>query len=335
MGELLARQSPGSRVLITGAAGYLGSRLLARLGRSDETHGIVAVDVRPVVEHDRLPGVEYLDLDVRDPVLAEIVTDRGVQVLVHLAAIVTPDPGMDRALQYSVDVGGTENVLHACLAGGVQRLVVTSSGAAYGYHADNPRWLTEDHPLRGNEEFAYAHHKRLVEELLERWRREHPEFEQVVFRPGTILGAGTQNQITALFEASRLLGIRGGDDRFVFIWDEDVAACLEQAIRGQATGVFNLAGDGALSLEELATRLGKPLLRLPAGLVRTALAVAKPLGLSRYGPEQVRFLKYRPVLDNTRLKQVFGYVPEKTSSEAFDFYLTNRTLVPSPLGGEG
>ena len=331
MGERLARKSAGEKVLITGAAGYLGSRLLSRLAKQGDANRIVAIDVRPMATPDRWSGVQYLDLDVRDARLAEVIADHGVRLVVHLAAIVTPDPGMDRDLQYSVDVGGTENVLHACLAGGVRRLIVTSSGAAYGYHADYPRWLTEDHPLRGNEEFAYAHHKRLVEELLERGRHEHPELEQVVFRPGTILGAGTKNQITALFEASRLLGIRGADDRFVFIWDEDVAACLEQAMQSQTTGVFNLAGDGAVSLEQLAERLGKPLLRLPAGLVRTALAVARPLGLSRYGPEQVRFLQYRPVLDNGRLKRVFGYVPEMTSSEAFDVYLANRQKVFPPL----
>ena len=49
-----------------------------------------------------------------------------------------------------------------------------------------------------------------------------------------------------------------------------------------------------------------------------ALAVARPLGLTRYGPEQVDFLRYRPVLDNARLKREFGYVPALTSREAFD-----------------
>jgi superfamily I DNA/RNA helicase len=50
------------------------------------------------------------------------------------------------------------------------------------------------------------------------------------------------------------------------------------------------------------------------------LAVLKKLHLTQYGPEQVDFLRYRPVLDNRRLKQEFGYVPRKTSSEVFDFW---------------
>ena len=71
--------------------------------------------------------------------------------------------------------------------------------------------------------------------------------------------------------------------------------------------------------------MGKPLIELPADLLRAVLAVAKPLRLSRYGPEQVKFVQYRPVLDNRRLKEVFGYLPRKTSSEVFDFYLSSRS----------
>ncbi len=311
-------------VLVTGAAGHLGRKLIARLARSQDSGAIVAADVREIAARDRFEGVRYVTVDVRDPTLADLVTEHSIAVVVHLAAIVTPGPEDDRDKQYSVDVGGTENVIHACLAGGARRLIISSSGAAYGYHADHPVWLTEEHPLRGNEEFAYACHKRLVEERLAGCRDRHPELEQVIFRIGTILGDGLRNQITGIFDRPRLLGIRGGDDRFVFIWDEDVAACFEQAIDSPVTGIFNLAGDGALSMTELAARMGKRYVRLPASLVRTALAIGRPLGLTRFGPEQVNFIRYRPVLDNTKLKEEFGFAPRKTSSEVFDFYLESR-----------
>ena len=42
--------------------------------------------------------------------------------------------------------------------------------------------------------------------------------------------------------------------------------------------------------------------------------------LTQYGPEQVDFLRYRPVLVNRRLKEEFGYVPRKTSAEVFEFW---------------
>jgi UDP-glucose 4-epimerase len=230
-----------------------------------------------------------------------------------------------------VDVLGSQNVLDACVAQGVAHVVVSSSGAAYGYHADNPAWLRETDALRGNEVFAYAHHKRLVEEMLARYRTEHPALAQTVLRIGTILGERVDNQITALFEKKRLLAIRGSESPFVFIWDEDVTGAIVHALGTRRAGCFNLAGDGALPLREIARRLGKPLLALPAGLLRTSLAVGSTLGVSRYGPEQLDFLRYRPVLLNTALKEVLGYVPGKTSSEAFDAFVAARARQGRPV----
>jgi UDP-glucose 4-epimerase len=320
------------RVLVTGAAGYLGASVVeavaARAARDGDPSCLVATDVRTVPDAQRREGVEYLDLDVRDAGLADVLARHAIDTVVHLAAIVTPGPASNRELEYSVDVLGTRNVLEACVAAGVRRIVVTSSGAAYGYYADNPAWLTEDDPVRGNEEFAYSHHKRLVEEMLADYRRTHPALEQVVFRVGTILGETTRNQITALFERRRLLAIRGSASPFVFIWDRDVAGAIEHAIFDGPPGVYNVAGDGALSIQEIATRLGKRCLSLPPGLLHAVLAVLHPLRLSRYGPEQVNFLRYRPVLDNRRLKEVFGYVPKLTSTEVFELFRKARGLGP-------
>lgn len=320
------------RVLVTGAAGYLGSRLVESLARPvDATRHLdtlVATDVREVTPGQRLPGVEYAVADVRSPDLAGLMRRHSVDTVVHLAAIVTPGPRSNREFEYSVDVLGTRNVLDGCVAAGVKRIIVTSSGAAYGYHADNPAWLTEDQPVRGNEAFAYSHHKRLVEEMLADYRRTHPELEQVVFRVGTILGETTRNQITALFEKPRLIAIRGSASPFVFIHDRDVVGAIEHAIFSGPPGVYNVAGDGALSIQEIAARLGKRCVTLPAPVLRAALAVLHPLRLSRYGPEQVDFLRYRPVLDNRRLKQAFGYVPRLTSSEVFELFRKARGLGP-------
>ena len=49
--------------------------------------------------------------------------------------------------------------------------------------------------------------------------------------------------------------------------------------------------------------------------------------LSRYGPEQVKFLQYRPVLDNQKLKNEFGHTPVKTSKEAFLYYAEKNNLL--------
>ncbi|MCD4524534.1 SDR family oxidoreductase [Nocardioides sp. cx-173] len=312
-------------VLVTGGGGFLGSSVVRGLGAAG--HTVTSADLR--LPATPAPGVQHVVMDVTDRAAVDAgIAAAAPEVVVHLASIVTPGKGSTRALEYAVDVDGSRHVIDACVAHGVRRLVVSSSGAAYGYHADNGAahggWLTEDDPVRGNEQFAYSHHKRLVEELLAAARAEHPELEQVVLRIGTILGASVDNQITALFERPRLLKIRGADSPFVFIWDTDVVAVIERAVTGEATGIFNVAGDGALTIDEIAALLGKPTLVVPEPVLRAALAVGSRLGLTPYGPEQTLFLQYRPVLDNSRLKERFGYRPTRTSREAFDEWRMRR-----------
>lgn len=261
----------------------------------------------------------YEPLDITDPeALLPQLRKHRIDVVVHLAAIVNPGPKITRQQEFKVDVEGSRNVIRACLEAGVRRLVVSSSGAAYGYHRDNPEWISEDQPLRGNAEFAYSDHKRQVEGLLAEARVQHPELEQVIFRIGTILGLTVDNQITALFERKRILAIAGSDSPFVFVWDQDVVAAMLRAATVGPAGIFNLAGDGAVTVRELARTLRKTTLTVPAWLLTVALWVGKRLRVSRYGPEQVGFLRYRPVLSNARLKAVFGYTPRLTSLEALE-----------------
>lgn len=309
------------RVLVTGGCGFLGTHVAAALVAHPGVAVVVAADVRRP-EHP-LDGVQYEECDVtRSGAVAPVLERHEIDVVVHLAAIVSP--GRDHDLEYRVDVEGTRNVLDACIASGVRRIVVSSSGAAYGYHADNPAWLRESDPLRGNDEFPYARHKRLVEEMLAEARIEHPALEQVVFRIGTILGPTVANQITALWDGRRILAVRGSDSPFVFAWVDDVAAAIVRAATDGPAGIYNVAGDGRLTVHEIAARLGKPVLTVPAGVLAFALRIGRMLRLTVHGPEQVGFLRYRPVLANDAVKNEFGFIPTHTSAEAFDAYLATH-----------
>ena len=306
-----------TRVLITGGGGFLGSHVADALAARADVNLVVAADLR---RPRARAGILSAFLDVTDAdSIAPVLREHRIDTVVHLAAIV--NPGADVAQEYRVDVTGSENVLAACVETGVRRIVVSSSGAAYGYHSDNSEWIDEDHPLRGNDAFPYSRHKRLVEEMLAAYRTHHPELEQVIFRIGTILGPRVQNQITALWDNRRILRIAGADSPFVFVWVDDVAAAMTRAATDGPAGIFNVAGDGRVTVPEIAARLGKPLLTLPAWALSLALRIGRMLRLTIHGPEKVPFLRYRPVLANARLKDEFGFTPARTSREAFDEYV--------------
>lgn len=330
----------GRSVLVTGASGLIGRRLVRALSMDRRRiTRIVAIDVREPTPAERCLGVEYRTVDVCAPELSELIAECRTDTVVHLAAIVTPPPGCTREAQHAVDVGGTANVLSACIRSGVRKLIVTSSGAAYGYHRDNAALLTEDAPLRGNPEFAYSDHKRQVEEMLAQHRRDHPELQQLIFRLGTVLGDSVSNQITAIFEKPVVVGVRGSATPFVFVWDDDVAACLAQGVHGAGAGIYNLVGDGVITLPEIASALGKPFAAVPAAVLTTAIGVLQRSGLTQYGPEQVDFLRHRPVLSNEKLKREFGYEPRLSTREAFERWRTRgkrrSVVITGGAGGIG
>jgi UDP-glucose 4-epimerase len=311
-------------VLIFGGGGYIGSECLKRLAaRAQELGTIICADVREVPAGRRLPEVTYIVSDIRHDDLAALMRQHAVDCVVNLAAIVAP--GMDRDFEYQVDVVGARRVLEACVEAGVTQLVYTSSGAAYGYYADNPRWIEEDHPIRGNVEFSYSDHKRMVEEMLAEYRRDHPQLRQLIFRPGTVLGEHTNNRITNLFHRKVLVGVTGTDTPFVFVWDQDVAEAVAKGILENRDGIYNLVGDGVVTFPQIAALTGAKFVQLRPAVMRLLIGILRKLGLVDYGPEQVLFIQYRPCMSNKKLKEEFGFTPTMDSKQAFEFYLSHAT----------
>ena len=322
-------------VLVTGAAGYVGSLVVAALAR--ERRGIdtiVATDLREVPAAERAAGVVYHAADINSAELRELVGEHGIDTVVHLAAVVTPPPGDRREAQHAVDVLGTDNVVAACLEHGVRKLVYTSSGAAYGYLPDNPPRLTEEHPLRAHEEMAYAWHKRLVEERLAKLRDEHPELEQLVLRVSTVLGETVANQITALFERPVVIGLAGVDSPFCFVRDADLVRIILDGVHGEAAGVYNVTGDGVLTLREIARAMGRAYVPVPEPLLGRTLDLLYERGLAVRGSEALLFLRHRPVLANDALKRDLGG-PLDTSREVFERYRRARGAAGSTADPRG
>jgi UDP-glucose 4-epimerase len=103
-----------------------------------------------------------------------------------------------------------------------------------------------------------------------------------------------------------------------------VVTCLARGALGPQTGVFNLTGDGVMTLREIASAMGRRYVALPTRWVQTGLRALERLDLAPYGPEQTLFLEHRPVLSNARLKSEFGLAPRQSSREVFEAYRATR-----------
>src|SRR3954449_9879171 len=149
-------------VAVTGPTGDLGIALVSALDRSRRVRKIVGMARRPFdPESQGWKKVEYRQGDVQDK---KSVRDavKGADVVVHLAFAIIGAGSKSRA----VNVDGSRNVFEAAIEAGAERLCYASSVAAYGFHQDNPDWLTEDVPPRGTESMPYSHQKAEVEKVL-------------------------------------------------------------------------------------------------------------------------------------------------------------------------
>ncbi|MCT8334071.1 NAD-dependent epimerase/dehydratase family protein [Leptospira sp. 85282-16] len=310
------------RVLITGGAGYIGTSLIQHISKSYPNWKIFSTDIKPFNGLENFSNVEFqiLDITKKEEVIS-LIQKWKPNSIVHLASILNPPPGMSEEIQHKIDVEGTRNVLDGAVLSQTEQVIITSSGAAYGYHKDNKDWIEETDPIRGHSAFVYSRHKKEVEELLVSYRNQHPELKQLILRPGTILGATVNNLITDMFRKPFVMGVFGHLSPFVFIWDEDVIQIIIKGILEKKEGQFNLAGDGAMTLKEISSMIKKPYLPIPAFLLQSVLFILRMFRLTQYGPDQIDFLRYRPVLSNKKLKTEFGYTPNFTSKETFIQYL--------------
>lgn len=202
-----------------------------------------------------LRKTEYRQGDVLDRAAVDaLVAD--ADAVVHLAFIIMGDQEESRR----INLEGSENVFAAAAAAErVQRLVYTSSVAAYGFHADNPQPLTEDVPARGSREHYYSAEKAELEETL--WTAVAGSgLDVYVFRPCIVAGPDALMPIREIpwpLRRSPVTVLPDTGIPFQLVHHDDVATALVAAARGAGPpGTYNLAGPGEITLGDVARELG-------------------------------------------------------------------------------
>jgi UDP-glucose 4-epimerase len=302
------------RILLTGLSTYWGGRLAQALERDPEVEAIIGVDRRP--PKVELHRTEFVRVHDSHSLIRRIVEAAEIDTVVDTRLVVDSIVTTPR-LAHENNIMGTTNVLAACGGEGnpVRKFVFKSSASYYGAEQDDPAFFTEDmerpHPPRTPIERDIVEAEAAVRAFAHR----HPHVTVTVLRFVSGLGPALRTSLSHLFALPAIPGILGFDPRFQFIHEDDLAGCLEHAVRNDLPGVYNGGGDGVLVLSEIAGLLGKPLLPLlpPVG-TGLAASLLRRAG-ARISPETLGLLRYGRGLDNRKLKAT-GYRYRYTSRES-------------------
>ena len=185
--------------LVTGGTGFIGSYLVKELAAREQKVRIIARSPRSA---SRLPAEVAMKFgDIKDPTKVD-ESLKGVQTVYHCAAAMHGD----WADFYSNTVEGTRNLLDSIARSNVKKLIYLSSLGVIDYKKmRNRSELTEDSPVESQptRRGFYTKAKKEAEDLVWKFKEQHPDISVVIVRPGLVYGRESN---TILNNAGVLLG---------------------------------------------------------------------------------------------------------------------------------
>jgi UDP-glucose 4-epimerase len=312
------------RVVVTGASGNVGSRVVPALLHSGKVDEIVGVVRRPPTE-GWPSAVRWVGCDIgaegADGVVQAAVEQ--ADAVVHLAWQLQPSRDLDRMRRTNVD--GSRRVFDAAAAAGVPVVYASSVGAYSAGPKDRP--VDESWPTGGIPTSAYSRHKSEVEGMLDEVERA-VDLRVVRMRPALIFQAAAGSEIARYFLGPfvplsaiqrKLLPVLPVFDRLVFqaVHADDVAAAIAAAVLDSGIrGAFNLAADPVIDGEMLADLLDARPVRTPLTAIRGVADAAWRSRLQPTDPGWVDLAAGAPVMSTTRAREVLGWSPRMTSTDA-------------------
>ncbi|MBK0866216.1 NAD-dependent epimerase/dehydratase family protein [Saccharopolyspora sp. HNM0986] len=317
-------------VLVTGVSSFLGGHLAARLAADPAIERVLGVDTappRPDLQR-RLGRTEFVRADIRNPLIAKVISGANVDTVVHAAVSSNAGPE-GRAAMKELNVIGTMQLLAACQKSPlVRRLVVKSTTAVYGASPRDPAVFTEDMEPKDVPSSGYAKDAGEIEGYVRGFGRRRPDVDITTLRFTHLIGPRIDADLTRYFALPLVPTVLGYDARMQLLHSEDALAVLEKATAQALPGVFNVGGDGVLMLSQAIRRAGRVAVPVPRLGVPAMSRFFRGARLVDFSPEQMRFLNFGRVVDTTKLRERFGFTPRWTTQQAFDDFVRGRDLHP-------
>ncbi len=245
----------GKTALITGATGFIGGHLARRLRVQERVHvrALVRSPYKAAPLHAL--GVEVIPGDITDPGAVRAAT-RGAHLVFHAAA--WADEQGDRDAVWAVNVTGTQHMLDAAMAAGVQRFVHLSSCAVYGSRQEMA--IDETTPPRMTGRMYHDSKIAAEERVFAAWR-EHG-LPVVVARPSQVYGPGSPQftlRVLEAVQAGKVMLVDGGRHFFKPVYIDNLIDALVLCARTEAAvgEALNITDGGPIPWKDFFEAYGR------------------------------------------------------------------------------
>ena len=277
---------------------------------------VIGVDV--VAPETAIPGIDFVRADIRNPVIAKVLGEAGVDTVVHMGVIATPKQAGGRSTMKEINVIGTMQLLAACQrTPSVHAVIVKSTAAVYGSGPKDPAKFTEDMEPRHSPSSGWAKDSVEVETYVRGFARRRSDVVVTTLRFANVIGPRVQTSLTSYFSMPVVPTILGFDPRLQFVHEDDLLDAMGVAVRDPRQGTFNIAGDGVLLLSQALRRARRTTVAVPRLLWPTVGRAMKPRGLADFSSESERYLSYGRGLDTRAMRRTLGFEPQYDSEAAF------------------
>lgn len=313
--------------LITGATGHIGYALLRELVKNGEKVRILIRKDVPVFDGIDCEKV-YGDVTDYDSLLRAF---NGVDVVYHLAGIIDINPGLEK-ITWNVNVFGTKNVVEACIACNVRRLVYASSVDAFPPLPGNQIMTELDSFSPDNLDGTYAKTKAVATQYILDNCREG-KIDAVIVHPGACIGpydfkVSNVGEMVRKFMAGKFpVSLSFGAYNFVDI--RDVASGMYAAAqKGKSGSCYILCGEPISTddfIKAIAKACGKkaPKAKMPYGLIKVVAPMTeKYYSMTKSTPFLTRY-SLRKLMSNCnfsieKAKKELGYNPMSVEQSVAD-----------------
>jgi UDP-glucose 4-epimerase len=305
-------------VLVTGVSRDLGSRFARSLAEAGVE--VIGIDVVPP-RHD-LANTEFIRADIRNPVISKVIATRGVDTVVHLAMVATPDSAGGRSSMKEINVIGTMQLLAACQkAETVRKLVAQSSISVYGASPRDPAKFTEDMSARAQPRTGFGKDSLEIESYVRGLARRRPDVVVTTLRLANLMGAGVDSHVTRYLSLPVVPRVLGFDARLQFLHPSDGVAALRLVSDRDVSGTFNIGAADIVMLSQALHKMGRPFVGVPQTAAPLVATLVRRAQLLDFSADQIDALTYGRAMDTSHFTAETGFVPKFSSLAALEEFV--------------